>query len=132
RAERADVAEHISRAIAKRLARDAHAGHVDFPHLACDAMPFQDGAAGAKRIGDETIGAGFHVTALDREDAVRVCQVPEFAAGAVFKAGEHELGAHRAVADVAAFERGFLKQLFHSPAFEIHRAKTIPCYFDDG
>ena len=71
-------------------------------------------AAAAKRVGDETIGAGFHVTALDGQNALRVGQVPEFAAGAAFKAGEHELRAHGAVADEAAFERGFLKQFFHS------------------
>ena len=40
-------------------------------------------------------------------------EIPEFAAGAAFEARQHQLGAHRAVADQTAFAQGFEQRFFH-------------------
>ena len=113
RAERAKVAEHKTLAPAKRLARDADARLVDGAQVIGMVVPLEHDAAAAKRVGDEAIRARFRVTPLDAEHAVGMGQVPVFAATALFEAREHELRAHRAVADQTAFAQGFLKGFFH-------------------
>lgn len=101
-AEGAEVAEHAAGAVAEGLAGDADSGLVDGADVVGVAVAGEDSAAAAEGIGDEAIGAGFGVAALDLEDAFRVGEVPVFATAALFEAGEHELGAHGAVADEAA------------------------------
>ena len=66
---------------------------------------------------DEAIGSGLDVTPLDLQHAVGMGQIPHFAAAALFEAGQHELRAHRAVADEAALAGGFVqKSLAHGLA----------------
>ena len=76
-------------------------------------VPLQHDAAAAEGVGDEAIRARNHVTLLNAEHAVGVREIPKLAAGAAFEARQHQLSAHRAVADQAAFAQGFLNGLFH-------------------
>ena len=76
-------------------------------------VPLEHDAAAAKGVGDQAIRARLRVTPLNAEHAVRVGQVPKLATAALFEAREHELRAHRAVADQTAFREGFQKRFFH-------------------
>src|SRR5439155_24598712 len=82
------------------------------------AVARQHGSAAAKCIRDETVRAGLDITPLDRQHALRVREVPELAAAALFQAGQHELRAHCPIADETAFEQGFAKRFLHRSAFE--------------
>ena len=107
RAKRADVAQHVAGTSAEGLARDAHGGGVDLRQFGLVAMTAQHEAAAAKGVGDDAIGPRIGVAALDGEHAVGMREIPRFAAGARFKAGEEKLRAHGAVAHEAAGREGF-------------------------
>lgn len=77
-------------------------------------MASQGNPAAAKRICNNAVRARLGIAALDGENALRMGQIPQFAAGTVFESGEHELSAHRAVADQAAFTDNFVQEYWHS------------------
>lgn len=112
-AERADIAEDVTGTFAESFASDANAGLVDGANILVVTVAFEHERAAAEGVGDKTIGAGFDIAALHSENAFGMSEVPEFATIARFKAREHELGAHRAIANEAAFENGFAKRFFH-------------------
>ncbi len=113
RTQGADVAQHITRLAAKGLARDAHGRLIDFPRLVRMPVTPEAHTAAAKRIRNEAIRAGFDVTPLDSEDMGWFGQVPHLAAGAVFQAGQHQLGSHGAVANEAPFLQSFKQRWCH-------------------
>src|SRR5581483_8138716 len=113
RAERPDVAEYETFAAAESFARDPGAGGVDGGEILFMSVAAQHEAAAAKRVRDDAVGAGLGVAPLDREHAVGMREIPRFAARALFKAGEHELRAHRAVADQPAPAGDFMEEFFH-------------------
>ena len=112
-AERAEVAEHIAFTITKRFARDADAGLVDGAQFVRVAVSFQHRGAAAKCVRDDAIRSGVCVTSLDFQHTFGLRQIPVLAATALFEAGEHELRAHRAVANEPALAHGFVKKFFH-------------------
>jgi hypothetical protein len=77
-------------------------------------MALEHERAAAESVGDETIGPGFDITALDGENALGMSYVPQFTAIPLLETSEHKLGAHCAVADKAPFEDSFPKWFFHS------------------
>ena len=69
--------------------------------LASVAVPVavEHEARAAEGVGQDAVGAGLDVAALDGEHALRMGEIPLLAAVALLQAGEHQLRAHRAVAD---------------------------------
>jgi hypothetical protein len=51
---------------------------------------------------------------LNRENAFGMSHVPHFTAIPLLEAGEHELRAHRTIADETTFKDRFLKKFFHN------------------
>jgi hypothetical protein len=76
------------------------------------AMAPKNDAASAKSVCDQAVRAGRDITPLDREDAVRMRQIPCLATSALFEAGQHQLGAHGSVPDKAALDRGVVEKFF--------------------
>ena len=93
--------------LAERLADDLDGGPIDLDDLVGVAVPVEHDARAAERVGENAIGAGLGVAALDRQHPLRVRQVPCLAAVALLKPGEHELRAHRAVAEQRTLADGF-------------------------
>src|SRR5262249_50048693 len=114
RAKRADVAENITGPLAERLPRDANSTVVDLAQIFRVTMTLQHERAAAERVRDKAISAGFDITSLDSENALRMSHVPHFAAIALLETGQHELRPHRAIADETTFEHGFAEWLFHA------------------
>jgi hypothetical protein len=73
----------------------------------------QHQATAAKGVRDDAIGARVRVALLDGEDALGMSQIPEFAAVALLKAGQHELRAHGAVAHEPALPQRFKEWWLH-------------------
>ena len=107
RTERADVTEDEAIAVVERLAGEPGAGLVKGLQVLVDAMARQHDAVGTEGIGDKAVGAGFDVAFLNGQHTLRVGEIPQFAAGAAFQAGEHELCAHGSVADEGPGAQGF-------------------------
>ena len=66
-------------------------------------MAVEHDAAAAEGVGEEAVGAGLGVSALDGEHPLGMREVPRLAAVALFEPGEHQLRAHRAVAEQRPF-----------------------------
>ena len=111
-AERPDIAQNKAGPVAERLAGDAGAGGIDGRQVVLVGVAPEHQAAAAKRVRDQTIGARLDVPPLDREHAFGMGQVPSLAAGALLQAGEHELGAHGAVANQAPSQHDFMQRDF--------------------
>ena len=113
-AEGADVAEHVAFLVAEGLARDLDAGLVDFDDVVRFAMAGEHDARSAKGVGDDAIRAGLDVAALDGEHSLGMRQIPGLAAIALLQAGEHELRAHRAVAEQRPLQDCLLQEVSSS------------------
>ena len=94
---------HVAVAAAERLARDLDAGLVDRGDVVGMAVAVEHDARSAERVGEDAVGPGLGVAALDRQHALGVRQVPRLAAVALLEPGDHELRAHRAVAEQRPF-----------------------------
>ena len=79
-AERADVADDVAVASAERLARDRHAGLVDRDDVVGVAVTVEHDADAAERVGQDAVGSGLGVAALDGQHPLGMRQVPRFAA----------------------------------------------------
>jgi hypothetical protein len=109
RTEWTEVPKHITFAPGKRFARDADSRLVDGAQVISVVVPPQHDPASSKGIGDDAIRARVRVTPLNGLDTFGVREIPNLATGAAFEAGQHQLSAHRAVANETAFQQGFLK-----------------------
>ena len=109
-----DVAEDVTGTFSESVFGDANTGLVDLAKILVVTMTLEHERAAAEGVGDEAIGTRVDVAALDGENALGMSQVPEFAAVARFEAGEHQLRAHRSIANEATFKDGFVKRLFHN------------------
>src|SRR4029077_18977047 len=102
-----DVAENETGPFAKRLPCDSNTGLIDLAQIFSVTMTLEHERAAAEGVGDETISAGFDVTALDSQNALGMSHVPHFTAIALLETGKHELRSHRAIADKTTFKDGF-------------------------
>ena len=123
--------EHKSFAPVESLARDARPRLVDRAQIVRMAVAFEHQTAAAKRVCDQAIRARLDIVVLDFQDAFRVREIPSLAAIAIGKTSEHELRAHRAVANEPAFPQCFQKCFFHnSPSggknSQRHRMELFP------
>ncbi len=124
-AERPDVAEHPAFPAAERGARDLDAGPVDRGDVVGMPVAIEHDARAAERVGDDAVRAGLGVAPLDRQHALGVGQVPGLAAIALLEPGDHELRAHRAVAEQRPFSNLVLQTSCHrSPAPPAPRASA--------
>ena len=112
-AEGADVADDVAVLAAERFADDGDGRLIDFDDAIGVAMPVEHDARAAEGVGEDAIGAGVGVAALDGKHLLRMRQVPFLAAVALREAGEHELRAHRPVAQQGALADRFQQWLFH-------------------
>jgi hypothetical protein len=60
-------------------------------------------AAAAEGVREEALGSGLGVSPLNRQHALGVSQVPDFARVPLLEPGDHQLSAHRAVPEQGAF-----------------------------
>jgi len=109
-----DVAHHKTGAVSKCLTRDFNADLVDGGDIFGRAVAGQGDAVAAKCVGDNAIRAGVGVAFLNGDNLLRPGQIPPFAGGAVFEAGEHELCPHRPIANEAAFQHCLAQQFLHN------------------
>ncbi len=112
-AEGSDVADDKADAIAEGLTGDFDGGLVDLDDLVGIAVAVEHDAASAEGVGENAIGSGVGVAALDGEDFFGMGEIPFLAAVSLEEAGEHELGAHRAVADERAIRNCLEESWFH-------------------
>jgi hypothetical protein len=98
-AERTDIADDVAGAAVERLAGDLDSGAVDGDGLIAVAVAVQHEARSAEGVGEEAVGPGFGIPALDGEDTLGMGEVPFLAAVSLFEAGEHQLRAHGAVGE---------------------------------
>ena len=76
---------------------DLDAGAIDLGRAIRLAMPLEHDAAGSEGVADQAVRARLDVPPLDRQDPIRVVEIPRLATPTGLEAGELELGAHRAV-----------------------------------
>jgi hypothetical protein len=76
-------------------------------------MPFEHDPAAAKGIRYQAIRACHDIAALNLSDAIRLNEVPVFAAGALFKPGQHQLRSHRAITDETTLTNRVEQGRFH-------------------
>ena len=88
-------------------------GLVDFDDLIAATMAIEHDPRAAKGVGDDAVGAGLGIAPLDREHALGMREIPGFAAVALLEAGEHQLSAHRAVAEQGPFFDRFQQSFLH-------------------
>ena len=98
-AERTDVAEDEAGALAEGVARDSRGGAIDLVHALRLVVALEHDARAAEAVGDEEVGAGLDVRALDGEDLLGSVEVPGLAAAAWREPRLLQLGAHGAVAE---------------------------------
>ena len=98
---------------AEGLADNFHGGPIDFNDVFGVAVAVEHDARAAEGVGQNAVRAGFGIAALDAQHLFGMRQVPLFAAVALFQAGEHQLGAHGAVAEQGTLFKGFEQWLFH-------------------
>ena len=115
---------HIAVAPAERLARDPTPAGVDLDDVVGVPMTIEHDAAAAEGVRDEAIRSGLDVASLNREHALGMRQVPRLAAVALLEARQHQLRAHRAVAEQRSAPGSHPAVVFTLPAPLAERASA--------
>ena len=101
-AERSYVADDVAGPAVEGLPRNLHCGAIDLHRSTGLRMPVEHDSRAAERVGENAIGTGLGIAALDGQHPLRMRQVPGFAAVSLFESGQHQLRAHGSVAEERA------------------------------
>src|SRR5262249_7084409 len=96
--KRTDIAKDEALTRTECLSRQSSASYVDLTCAVRLVMTVEHNSRCSERVGDEAIRSGVHISPLDSENAIRLIDVPCFAAASRMKARLLQLRSHCAVA----------------------------------
>ena len=123
-AKRPDISEHPPVPAAERRPRDFHARPIDGGDVVGMSVAVEHDARTAERVGDDAVRPRLRVAPLDGQHALGMSQVPRLAAVALLEPGDHQLRAHRSVAEQRPLPYLVLQTMCHRPYSSCSRASV--------